>query len=39
MVDDLELKVETAPVPLRRDYTIVVEITIAASGYAWWVIN
>ena len=22
---------------LRRDYTVVMEMTIAASGYSWWV--
>jgi len=24
---------------LRRDYTIVLEMTIGASGYAWWTVN
>ena len=24
---------------LRRDYSVVVEMTIAPSGYAWWVVN
>ena len=24
---------------LRRDYSVVVEMTIEASGYAWWVVD
>lgn len=34
-----EVEVEEVNVPLRRDYSIAVEMTVSASGYAWWVIN